>query len=224
MRRYLIPLIFGFGGFAVLVSLGSWQVQRLTWKLNVLAQIDARIATDPVVIPGTPDPETDRYLPVRAEGGFTGNSVRVLVSTKERGAGFRIVSAFRLDDSRLILVDEGYVSLDEASETGAAEGISVTGNLHWPDEVDKWTPAPDLSKGLFYARDVDALASELGTEPILVVARTVTGTDPRATPLPVTTDGIPNNHLGYAVQWFGLAAVWLGMTLFLLWRIRKRTV
>ena len=42
-------------------------------------------------------------------------------------------------------------------------------------------------------------------------------------PLPVTTEGIPNNHLGYAVQWFGLALVWAGMTLFLLWRTARRT-
>ena len=66
------------------------------------------------------------------------------------------------------------------------------------------------------------MAEVLGTEPVLVIAREVSVNDPPATPLPVTTEGIPNNHLGYAVQWFGLALVWAGMTLFLLWRTARR--
>ena len=73
------------------------------------------------------------------------------------------------------------------------------------------------------ARDVPAMAAHLETEPVLVIARTVTGTDARATPLPVSTEGIPNSHLGYAIQWFGLALVWAGMTGFFLWRMHRRT-
>ena len=102
--------------------------------------------------------------------------------------------------------------------------VTVLGNLHWPDEVDRWTPQPDREAGVWYGRDLAAMAEELRTEPVLVVTREASSNDPPATPLPVTTEGIPNSHLGYAVQWFGLAAVWAVMTLFLLWRIRTRTV
>jgi surfeit locus 1 family protein len=223
MKRILVPLIFGLGGFAVLASLGVWQLRRLEWKEAILADIDARIDAAPVAVPAAPDPQADRYLPVTARGDFTGAPVRVLVSTKERGAGYRLVSRFDLDDGRAIMVDEGYVGLEENATPEPAEDVTVAGNLHWPDETDRWTPEPDLSQGLFYARDVERLAQALDTEPVLIVARTVSGIDARATPLPVTSAGVPNNHLGYAVQWFGLAAVWLGMTAFLLWRIRKRT-
>jgi surfeit locus 1 family protein len=223
MRRYLVPLIFGIGGFAVLFSLGLWQLQRLAWKEAVLAEIGARITAAPVPIPAAPDPEADRYLPVVATGDFTGAPLRVLVSTKERGAGFRLITPFRLDDGRSVMVDEGYIGLEENANPAPAEGAKVTGNLHWPEEVDRWTPEPDTAERLFYARDVAQLAAALGTDPLLIVARSVTGTDARATPLPVSAVGIPNNHLGYAVQWFGLAIVWLGMTAFLLWRIRQRT-
>jgi surfeit locus 1 family protein len=224
MRRYLIPLIFGLGGCAFLASLGAWQLQRLEWKEAILADIEARIAAAPVAVPAAPIPEADRYLPVTATGDLLGTSLRVLVSTKERGAGYRLVTPLMLEDGRRVMVDEGFVGLEENTAPGAAAGVTVTGNLHWPEEMDSWTPEPDVSDGLFYARDVTAMTSALGTEPVLIVARTVTGTDPRATPMPVTSIGIPNNHLGYAVQWFGLALVWLGMTAFLLWRIRKRTV
>ena len=68
------------------------------------------------------------------------------------------------------------------------------------------------------------MAVALGTEPVLIVARAMTPADPVAVPLPVTSAGIPNDHLEYAATWFSLAAVWIGMTGFLLWRIRRRTV
>jgi surfeit locus 1 family protein len=222
-RRMILPLIFGIGGFAVLVGLGLWQLDRLAWKEAILAEIEGRITADPVTLPVAPDPEADRYLPVAVPGDFTGTSVHVLVSTRDDGAGYRIVSAFLTDDGRAIMVDEGFVPDDGAIRPGAATGVTVTGNLHWPDEVDRWTPEPDMSEGLFFARDVPAMAAALGTEPVLIVARTVEGVDPRARPMPVGVEGIPNNHFGYAVQWFGLAAVWAGMTVFLLWRIRRRT-
>ncbi|NNF90762.1 MAG: SURF1 family protein [Boseongicola sp.] len=224
MKRYLVPLIFGLGGFAILLSLGVWQLKRLEWKQAILAEIDSRITAAPVPVPFEPDRKADRYMPVTADGDFTGQSLRVLVSVKDRGAGYRLISGFDLKDGRRIMVDEGFIGLEENARPGAAPDVTVSGNLHWPDEVDRWTPAPDLSQDLFYARDVDVLATALDSDPILIVARTVSGTDARATPMPVTSQGVPNNHLGYAVQWFGLALVWLGMTVFLLWRIRRRDV
>jgi surfeit locus 1 family protein len=67
------------------------------------------------------------------------------------------------------------------------------------------------------------MAGALGTEPVLIVARAVAPPDPQVTPRPVDGAGIPNDHLGYAVTWFLLAVVWLGMTGLLAWRIWRRT-
>ena len=68
------------------------------------------------------------------------------------------------------------------------------------------------------------MAQTLDTEPVLIVARATEPPQEGIRPMPVGAEGIPNNHLGYAVQWFGLSLVWLGMTAYLLWRIRRRTV
>lgn len=223
-RRMIFPLLMGALGAAVLLWLGFWQLERLDWKLGVIAEIEGRIGAAPVAIPDAPEPDRDRYLPVIARGDLGGTSLRVLVSTRDQGAGHRIISILDLEDSRRVMVDEGYVRRGGDLHPGPAEGVTVTGNLHWPDEVDRWTPEPDMSEGLFFARDVPAMAAALGTEPVLIVARTIEGTAPRAQAMPVTTEGIPNDHLGYAIQWFGLAAVWLGMTVWLLWRIRQRTL
>ena len=222
MRRLVLPLIFGLLGAAVLASLGVWQLQRLAWKEGVLADISARIAAAPDPIPSDPDPVADRYRPVTFEGRLAGAPIHVLASRRGYGACYRVVAPMQAG-GRVVMADLGFIAT-EAADRPLPEGpYRVTGNLHWPDEVDGFTPAPDRDANIWFGRDVDAMAAALGAEPVLVVVRTITpdaGTDP----LPVGVEGIPNNHLGYAIQWFGLALVWLGMTLYLLWRIRRRTV
>ncbi|MDR7126916.1 SURF1 family protein [Pseudotabrizicola sp. 4114] len=220
-RRMIIPLLFGLIGAAVLAGLGLWQLDRLAWKEAALADIAARIVADPVALPVSPDPVADRYLPVTVDGRFTGDWLDVLVSRREIGAGVRVIEVFETEGRR-VLVDRGFVAEADRALLRGADATTVIGNLHWPDEVDSFTPPPDPKTGLWFARDVPAMAEQLNAEPLLIVARSPT--DARIEPMPVDTAGIPNNHLGYAVQWFGLAAVWLGMTAYLLWRIRRRTV
>ena len=221
-RRMILPLLFGLVGTVILISLGLWQVQRMQWKEGILADITARIAAAPVALPATPDPEADRYLPVTVTGRFTGQTLRVLVSRKEIGAGVRIIEAFQTEDGRRVLVDRGFLPDADKNRALTVTNATVTGNLHWPQETDSFTPPPDLKTGLWYARDVVAMARALETEPTFLVAREPTGDGIEA--MPVDTSGIPNDHWGYAVQWFSMAAVWLGMTVYLLWRIRQRTV
>lgn len=224
MRRLIFPLLLGLAGAAVLIGLGLWQLQRLAWKEAILADILARIAATPGPLPATPERDADRYRPVAVTGRFTGDDIRVLVSQKGAGAGYRVVAGFETAEGRRILVDRGF--LREALRAGLppAEGpAAVTGNLHWPVEVDRFTPPPDARTGIWFARDLPAMAAVLRAEPVLIVARRVDPADPVVTPLPLDTAGIPNDHFGYAVTWFGLAAVWAGMTAFLVWRIARRT-
>lgn len=221
-RRMIIPLLIGLLGGAILISLGLWQVQRLAWKQSVLAEIDARIADAPAALPATPDPQADRYLPVTATGRFTGEHLDVLVSRKQIGPGVRVVEAFETTDGRRILIDRGFLPQDARDAPRPSGPATVEGNLHWPDEVDSYTPPPDPATGLWFARDIPAMAQALNTEPTFIVARRPTGGE--IEPMPVDSSGIPNDHMNYAITWFSLAAVWLGMTAYLLWRIRQRTV
>ncbi|WP_208347980.1 SURF1 family protein [Pseudaestuariivita rosea] len=222
-RKMILPLLFGISGTAVLLWLGFWQLQRLEWKQEILAEIDARIGGTAVVLPQNPDPETDRFLPVTVTGRTTADELHVLVSTKSQGAGYRIISAFETDDGRQIMVDRGFVVDEEKLTERPTATMTVQGNLHWPDEVDLFTPEPDMESNIWFARDVPVMADALGTEPVLVIARTTSATTPAVTPLPVDSAGIPNDHFEYAVTWFLLAAVWVGMTGVLLWRIRRGT-
>lgn len=221
MRRLITVALFGAAGIAVLLALGVWQMQRLAWKEAILADIEARIAAAPVDLPATPDPQGDRYLPVTITGRIGADPVRVLVSQRGVGAGYRLVAALETAEGRRVMVDRGVLPV-AAPLPPAPEGpVTVTGNLHWPVERDGFTPANDLDENIWFARDVDALASHLRAEPVLIIARAIDPPEAAITPLPVTSAGIPNDHLNYAITWFSLAVVWLGMTLFLLWRIRR---
>lgn len=220
MRRILIPLIFGLAGVAVLAGLGTWQVQRLAWKERILAEIETRIAADPVALPAAPDPEADKYLPVTVTGTFGEGALRVLVSRKRVGAGYLVVSPFDLDGRR-ILVDRGFLRVDRAVPEAPQGRVTITGNLHWPDERNSSTPANDVAGNTWFARDIAQMTRVLDTEPVLLVTRGMSQPDLPVTPLPVDTGGIPNDHLQYAITWFSLALIWAIMTIYFLWRSRR---
>lgn len=221
MRRILFLLIFGVTGVAILMALGNWQVRRLAWKQATLAEIEGRIAAAPVALPAHPDPERDRYLPVRVSGTMEPEELHVLVSTRDLGAGYRIIAPFVTEDGRRILIDRGFIPTEAKQAARSTGAMDVTGNLHWPDEIDSFTPEPDAKANIWFAREVPVLAQALHTEPVLLIARS--RTDPTIMPLPVDTAGIPNDHLQYAVTWYGLALVWAVMTLYFLWRTRARS-
>ncbi|VDS07684.1 SURF1 family protein [Paracoccus haematequi] len=221
MRRILIPLIFGILGCAILINLGLWQLRRLDEKEGLLARIQAGIEAPAVPLPAAVDPSM-KYLPVTVSGTTTGAEIDVLSGSKEQGGGYQIVSRFITDDGRAILLDRGFVPQELRHAERGPTRLSVRGNLHWPDEKGSATPEPNLDENIWFARDVPAMAKALDTEPILVVARFVEGDAQGVEPIPVAIEGIPNNHLSYAVQWFMIAATWAGMTVALIWRIRQR--
>lgn len=220
MRRIGVPLLFGVFGVAILLSLGIWQMQRLAWKQAVIAEIDARIGAAPVGLPAAPDAEADRYLPVRVSGRLTGEELDVLVSRKQIGPGYRVISAMVTDDGRRVLVDRGFLPEDARGLPRVVGDIEVTGNLLWPEEVDGFTPAPDAKRKIWFARDLPAMAAALKTEPLLIVARSDTKDGIEA--MPVDSSAIPNDHLNYAITWFLLALVWSGMTVLLVWRMTRK--
>lgn len=220
MRLGLFPLFIGAGGAAILVSLGVWQMQRLDWKLGVIADIDARIEAAPIPLPDVLDPEGDTYLPVEVRGVIGQDYLRVLVSQKEIGAGYRIISPFDMGGRR-VLLDRGFTPVDQ-SDVPVHEGSeTVRGNLQWPQETDGFTPEPDTAKNIWFARDVAAMAQALNTEQTLVVAKQTSFDDAPISPLPVDTSAIPNDHLSYAITWFSLAAIWIAMTLAFTLRARR---
>lgn len=217
LRKLIGPLIFGVGGVAILVSLGNWQVRRIAEKEAYIASIEARIADNPGPLPVVPIEDTDQFLPVTVNGHYGETGLRVLSSRKLIGAGHRLIQRFEVGD-RSILVDRGFLRDGVAAPEVPSGDVTIRGNLMWPDETDSFTPAPDITGGLWFARDVAAMASALGTEPVLIVASDVSYDPGTVDPFAVTTEGIPNDHRNYAITWYALAVIWLAMTGYLIYR------
>ena len=222
MRRYVFPLLMGVVGVAILLSLGFWQLRRMEEKRVYLDEIEARISNASIPLPDKPEEGPHKFQAVWAEGQLTGDYLEVLAGQTGASPGVLVIEAFELPGGRRIMVQRGFIAEEARAVPRVPHAAKVEGNLHWPQDTNSFTPPPDAKTGLWFARDVPAMAAKLGTEPTLIVASKPTGDG--ITPVPVDTSGIPNDHWGYAIQWFLLAATWAGMTVFLLWRIRTRKV
>ena len=218
-RRMILPLLFGLIGAAILISLGTWQMQRLHWKNAIIAVAEARMAEAPAHLAAEVVFPRDRYLPVQVAGRFLGPEAHVLTSIQNEGPGFLVIAAYETTEGRKILIDRGFVPETQKDAPRPPRAQAVVGNLSLPDDVNSATPAPDTARNIWFGRDVAAMAAALGTEPVLIVAREGTGDGIRAQPV---TSTFRNDHLGYAMTWFSLALAWLGMTGAYLWRIRPR--
>ncbi|WP_341367061.1 SURF1 family protein [Yoonia sp. BS5-3] len=217
LRKILFPLILGLSGCAVLISLGLWQVERLAWKEDILADIAARLAADPMPLSLDVNEEAHEYRAVTLTGMPTGDELHVLVSGTQAGTGYRVISKMVTSDGP-ILVDLGLLPLDAKDAAPFIAPMQMTGRYLWPDDQNDSTPDPDLAENIWFARNIPAMSAALDTAPLMVVLTSADPADPRITPLPITTANIKNDHFEYAVTWFLLAVVWATMTLFLIGR------
>ncbi|UWQ48832.1 SURF1 family protein [Leisingera caerulea] len=221
MRRVIFLLIISGAGLAVLIGLGTWQLQRKAWKEGVLSTIEERIAGDVADhLPKALDKDADKFRPVRLSGEISAEQLHVLTSIKDKGPGYRVISPFTLADGRRVLIDRGFIPVKAKQAVRLAGPADIEGNIHWPQETDSYTPAPDLAANIWYTRDAGRMAEQLGTEPVMIVLRTSPQGEAGLLPVPVDTASVPNNHLQYAITWFSLAFIWAAMTIYFLRRSR----
>ena len=235
-RPWLAVTISALIVFSVLVSLGLWQLERLEWKETLLAHIDARIHAAPIDLPPAaqwaqwPVDDYD-YRHVKISGVFDhGKEIRLFASAGHIGAevaqpGYYIITPFRLDDGHLILVNRGFVPLDyelpHSRPQSLVEGRqTLTGLLRGPEARNLFSPADEPQKRLWFTRDPQSIATALGLDQLAPFSLDVDrGPDPNLLPVGGTTlIALPNNHLGYALTWFGLAATLVGVYAVFMWR------
>ncbi len=220
LRKILFPLILGLAGCGVLIGLGLWQGERLAWKEDVLAGINARLAAAPAPLTTDVSEAANEYTRVTVSGTLTGEELHVLVSGTEAGTGYRVISKMQTPLGA-VLVDQGLLALENKAAAPLIAPMEITGTLIWPDDQNSSTPDPDIAANIWFARNVDTMSVALDTLPLMIVSTTTTPADPRLTPLPVNTATIKNDHFEYALTWFLLALVWAIMSFYLILRTTR---
>jgi surfeit locus 1 family protein len=222
-----VPGAFALAALALLIGLGVWQLERLEWKNALIAQVNDRVRAPAVPLP----PESawkavgpaDEYRRVTATGTLRHDREALLytVEPEDRrpaGPGYWVLTPLVLSDGSSVIVNRGFVPLDRKDSATRREGqaagrVTVTGLLRLPEEKRWFAPANDPGKGAWYRRDPAEIAAALGLA--------------RAAPFVIDADAAPNpgglpaggrtrlvfsnNHLQYAVTWFGLALALVGV-------------
>ena len=221
----------GVLGVVVLIALCVWQIQRLSWKQDLIAKLDARLAAAPVPLPETFDKSTQEFSRVRITGQFTDQvgkhgfaDAPLLTSVRPHDPGYRVIQPFNLADGRRVMVDRGFTPVAAKNRHGAAavaspapgDFITLVGALRWPDETN--VQPYGENDNVWTSRDLSVMAELFGTEEVLIVSETNTAVVDWPLPQPLVAVNIRNNHFEYAATWAALAVAWAIMTGWLAFR------
>ncbi|AZO81147.1 Surfeit locus 1 family protein [Bosea sp. Tri-49] len=211
----------------IFAGLGIWQVQRRSWKLDLIARIELRLKAPPVAAPGPAQWDgitvaADEYRRITLQGRYPDAPETLTMAVTERGPGFWVLALFQADAGFTALVNRGFVP---EGQRGAAERRKVAGGearvvglLRLSEPGGGFLRANDLAAGRWYSRDVAAIAQARGlgqVAPYFVDADAAT----EPGPLPqggMTQVGFRNTHLVYALTWFCLALMSAGAAGYLL--------
>jgi surfeit locus 1 family protein len=208
--------------FAILCGLGFWQIERLHWKLALIAHVDRQIHMRPVDLNrgGTlrEEPETN-YVHVTIKGRLdNGKETYLFQSSASGDPGYHVLVPLTASDGRVYLVDRGFVPREKLDPTSRPSGqptgeVSVTGIWRWPEGKGYFTPPADTAHRIWFWHDLAAIevADRIHLfQPGVIEADAAPnpGGWPRGGQ---TVVEFRNAHLSYAVTWFGLALSLLGI-------------
>lgn len=220
-------------GLAILVTLGTWQVKRLAWKEALLAQLAANAAAEPVDLATALNMaragSNVEFVRVAFTGTYKNEPKMKMLSGYEGGQGWTIIAPVASADGWAVIVDRGRLPgqrLDSYTMLEGPQEIEGVIRTH-PNGQGPFDPANDAKTGMWYWWDVKAmlaasgLAAELKPFPFAVqLVPTANGVEFPKPQAPKAD--LANNHLGYAITWFGLAATLLGVSGFYIFDLRRR--
>jgi cytochrome oxidase assembly protein ShyY1 len=227
----IVPGVFALLGLALLLGLGTWQVERKAWKEGLIATLDRRLSEAPIAL-APPDQwaslsqGASEFTRVRLHVTFPKAGDALVFSGQSairddvKGPGYFVFSLARLPSGRQIVVNRGFAP--GRSYPAPPDSQDIVGYLRWPEAPSWFVAAHDTAGEVWTARDIAAMADVRGwgaVAPFYIEQES-----------PVPPGGVPhpaalkvhlrNQHLQYAITWYGLAAVWIVM--FAIWAFRRR--
>ncbi len=216
-RPTLRATAIALSALVTLLALGTWQLERLASRTELIAHRQSQLAVPPMPLAAVPagDPGAPAALEfrrVRARGVFLHVREIHLAATRRGKVGFRVVTPLRRADGTTLLVDRGWVPAAARDPARRAEGqvagkVEVEGVLRGGGRRGWFTPDNDPAGNYWFWRDLPAMAAAAGVEAPAIVLEAGPAANPGGLPIgsEIVADP-PNNHLGYAVTWYSLAA------------------
>ena len=220
-----IPAAFALVAFLTFLGLGTWQIQRKAWKEALIETLEQRLSAPPTHLPPRDrwarlDPTADEFRHVKFSAAFLsgpealvyagGSAFRSDVS----GSGYWVLAPARLVDGGVVVVNRGFVPEGRQEPvTRSADQITgivdMVGVMRWPQPRGAFSPNDEPVRNLWFVRDPVAIASAKGwgeVAPFFVELESPQPPSglPRAGTLNVS---LRNEHLQYAITWYGLAVV-----------------
>ncbi|RCL77764.1 MAG: SURF1 family protein [PS1 clade bacterium] len=225
LRLYLIPTLICLPVFTFLLSLGNWQMERLTWKKSLIEVIEARLAAPLQNIPESGEWKnlsSDDYVyqPVFLKGVFDHQAEQFwFVHHEKFGPGYQVITPFVIGGERIVMVNRGYIPASQQAPVTRQDGqisgeVRLEGLMVWPGERNIFEPPNEPDNNLWFVKDINAMAKNAGYEdnswliaPFFVDSlETPENVYPVQAPIGGQTRvNLPNRHLEYVVTWYGLA-------------------
>jgi surfeit locus 1 family protein len=219
--------------FLSLLALGTWQLQRRVWKLQLIHAVATRQHGSASPAPGPAawpsiTAQRDAYRRVSVSGVFENGKETLVLALTDLGSGFWVMTPMRTSSGFTVLINRGFVADDERAAQSRPSGqlqgsTTVTGLLRVSEPGGGFLRHNDPSGDRWYSRDVAAIGRARG---LSTLAPYFIDADSRANPggWPVgglTVVNFPNNHLVYALTWYGMAALLAWASVNLIWKNRR---
>ena len=225
LRTLISLLVAAAIAFAVLIALGTWQLQRKAWKEALITTLNERLAVSPEPLPAaarwpTINRDDTEYRRVAFTATFDDSKEALVYAAASAfrpdvsGPGYWVFTPARLEDGRVVMVNRGFVPQDLANAArrpgGRLDGpVAITGTLRWPDTPSWFTPRDEPAHNLWFLRDPAAIAAAKGLRDVApFYVEQETPVPPGGYPQPGRLEvRLRNEHLQYVVTWYGLALV-----------------
>lgn len=216
-HRPVLRIVFGAAlaiAFVGFCALGIWQLQRLEWKRDLVARVDARVHAEPSTPPPRSewtgiDAATAEYRRVRLSGTYLDVPQARTQAVTALGAGWWLLAPMQLDDGAIVLVNRGFLPAGEAIPSLPAQPVAVVGLLRLSEPGGGFLRDNAPGEDRWHSRDVAAIAASRGLDVARVAPYFIDAErDPAANAWPrggMTVVRFRDHHLQYALTWFGLA-------------------
>lgn len=213
---------------SLLISLGSWQMHRLTWKHELIERIESNVHAEPISAPNIKDWEIANqkameYRAVTVTGYYLNDKETHVGALTEKGSGYWIITPLKSNNGDIVFINRGYVGIGERDPqkriTGQIDGeVNVTGLLRLTEPKGFFLRQNEPDKNIWHARDIKAFSNRLGLQNVPEYFIDANAEQNRADrPIGgMTVIKFADNHLAYALTWFSLAAMVLGMAIYLI--------